>query len=520
MKLSSFTFRPFHRTLVLALFVCLAGAQGAALTPAQRKEVAEIRQSLSKAAGLIAKQELEEGGKLLDEAETKLKALVKAADLDEKDKAVAPTFALLAAKRKLLEKKEDAAPESEPAASALPHNLTVSFVKDIAPFMVSLCLGCHGDKKREGGLSLTSFESLMKGGQSGAVVLRDNWEESRLWKLVGEQDPIKMPQGQARITRKNWNDLRTWLEEGAHFDGSNPKAPLRGLVPSEEERRSAELAKIPADELAQRRKAKALADWKKANPRTEFTQVETDEVLLLGDVGESRLKEIGSWSDKQIELLRETFGVKSVPLIKGRLTVFVYKGRFEFEEFPRTIESRELPPEICGYARVTPNLDTAYVCLQDVGDDASDSAPGLRASLIDHLSAAYLQSGAKALPEWLVRGAGLALAARADKKNQYLVALRGRAAQATKGLTKPTEVFAKGTFSPGDLGAVGYTLVNHLLHFGGWPRLVRLIEKLQSGSALNQALLVVYNNSEGEIAESYLLSLGAAGTKSAPRKKK
>src|SRR5438045_4891679 len=102
----------------------------------------------------------------------------------------------------------------------------------------------------------------MKRGKSGRLVLPGNTKESRLWHLVGEQDPIKMPPGQALITRTNHANLKTWIEEGAKFDGPDPKATLRSLVPTDAEKRAKELASLSPDELARRRKARAQELWK------------------------------------------------------------------------------------------------------------------------------------------------------------------------------------------------------------------------------------------------------------------
>ncbi|HTI49620.1 MAG TPA: c-type cytochrome domain-containing protein, partial [Planctomycetaceae bacterium] len=111
----------------------------------------------------------------------------------------------------------------------------VSFINDIAPFMVNLCVGCHSGNGRgleETGYSLETFEKLMRGGRGGRVVLPGKPDESRLWHLVGKQDPIKMPPGQSLITRTNHRNLEIWIREGAKFDGTDEqaRAPLRNLV--------------------------------------------------------------------------------------------------------------------------------------------------------------------------------------------------------------------------------------------------------------------------------------------------
>src|SRR5207302_4522163 len=63
----------------------------------------------------------------------------------------------------------------------------VSFKRDIAPFMANLCLNCHGGKTPRSGFSVETFEKLMKGGNSGRVVIPGNTKDSRLWHLVGAQ---------------------------------------------------------------------------------------------------------------------------------------------------------------------------------------------------------------------------------------------------------------------------------------------------------------------------------------------
>src|SRR5205823_7661977 len=123
-------------------------------------------------------------------------------------------------------------------------NETVSFTKDIAPFMSNLCVNCHSGNNPRSGFSLETFEKLMQGGKSGRVVLPGNSKDSRLWHLAGEQDPIKMPPGQALITRTNWNNLRTWIDEGAKYDAGDAKVRLATIVPSSDDAKAKELASL------------------------------------------------------------------------------------------------------------------------------------------------------------------------------------------------------------------------------------------------------------------------------------
>jgi hypothetical protein len=379
-------------------------------------------------------------------------------------------------------------------------NETVSFKRDIAPFMSNLCVGCHsGDGRglREGGLSLETFEKLMKGGKSGRIVVPGNTKASELWQLAGEADPIPMPPGQSMITRTNHTNLRKWIEEGAKFDGPDPKAPLRSLVPTDAEKRAQELAKLSPEEFAARRKARAGELWRKAFPNDPSAEHESADFLVVGNVPEPRLKQVADWAQDDAERLRKMFKIKDSLIWRGKLIVFVFKDGFSYTEFTQTNQGVQVPRETKGHSRVTPGEDEAYVCMQDIGDSAGEDSPGLRAQLMALLAEALLQRSANRVPDWAARGTGLALAAKSDSKNPYFRGLNAGAHEALRAIDKPEEIFAN------DLAPVNFTLVSYLLKLKGEPQLVQFLEQLQQGKNVNQALQSVYSADTTGLAHSY-----------------
>lgn len=386
---------------------------------------------------------------------------------------------------------------------------TVSFTRDIAPFMVNLCLRCHNDRQKSGGLSLATFEKLMVGGKSGRVVLPGNIDGSRLWDLVGKQQPFKMPRGRAAITAKNHSDLRKWIEEGAAYDGKDAKTPLRSLVPTEEELKAARFAKLSAEEFARYRRKQSEGQWDRVLRKEKPHTAETKEFVLYGNVSEARLKQIGQWAEAHAERLRKVFREKSEPLFKGKLAIFVMKDRYAYEEFNIDINGRNrIPPEVVGHAVVDKLFENAYVVLQDVGDDGSESKPGMKINLIDHLTGAFLQRGGGKLPDWLLRGTGLALAAQSEPKDEYIAGLRSRTPSILRTVQKPESIFVNGTFSPVDVGAVGYTLVEFLLRAGGNAKFGRVISELHRGRKLDAVFKSVYKTTPASLARTYAGSLG------------
>jgi hypothetical protein len=400
-------------------------------------------------------------------------------------------------------------PEPKPPAKIVmaDGSETVSFRKDIAPFMSNLCLRCHRGNNPRGGYSMETFEKLMQGGDSGVVVVGKDLSASRIWDLAGKQKPIKMPPGQALITRSNHANLKTWIEEGARFDGRDAKAPLSSLVPSATETKATELASMSTEEFEKRRNEQAESMWKRVMSKETPKQIETEEFLVYGNVSEARLREIAGWSDEHAESLRNMFREKSGQLWRGRLIVFVTDRRFAYEEFNQVLLNRRSPKELTGHSIVTAGFDEAYIVVQDIGDTTSPDSIGMKLTLLDHMTGAFLKRGGGNLPDWLVRGTGLVLAAQAEPTNPYLKSLPIHAVNSVKALRRPDAVFKDGTFSPGEIGGVGYTIVSFLMKHGGARKFGQLVQQLNDGTKQNDAFLSIYGTTPSAISQRLIQAL-------------
>src|SRR5688572_19377882 len=67
------------------------------------------------------------------------------------------------------------------------------FEKEVRPLLAERCQTCHGGTKAGGGLSLTSRDALLKGGERGPAVVPGKPAESLLLKAVGHGGELKMP---------------------------------------------------------------------------------------------------------------------------------------------------------------------------------------------------------------------------------------------------------------------------------------------------------------------------------------
>lgn len=398
-------------------------------------------------------------------------------------------------------------------------NEKVKFIKDLAPDFVNICERCHSGNNPRGGFRTVTFEDLMRGGDSGAVLVAGKLDESRLWDLINGGPP-KMPPGQARIYKKWYQNLETWIQEGCKYDGDDPKVPLRRLVPTEDELKIAKLSRMTADEFITMRKDRTKEQWTKVLAKEEANELETSDFYFYGNVDEGRLKQLSGWADEHAKALRGAFKLPESSIWKGKLAVIVYKDRFGYSEFSQTIDNREPDPAIVGHSEIGVGQEDAYIVLQDVGDTPNSINPDTRLNLIDQMTGAFLKREGKKLPEWLIRGTGLAMATKeVGGDNEYLRGLRAGALDALRGLEQPSDLFADGKFAPTDMAPIGFTLVGFMIKEGSQPKFMQFVAALQSGKDLRAAVNDVYKPATTQtLATSYLSSMG--GSAATPTKKK
>lgn len=92
----------------------------------------------------------------------------------------------------------------------------VSFRKDIEPIFQSQCASCHIGRQL-GGLSLADYQSLMKGGASGPVVVKGEPGSSLIIQaLTGKADSIsQMPLGRSPLPEADIQNISDWIKAGA-----------------------------------------------------------------------------------------------------------------------------------------------------------------------------------------------------------------------------------------------------------------------------------------------------------------
>lgn len=103
------------------------------------------------------------------------------------------------------------------------------FTTTLEPILESKCYGCHNAKKAKGNLVLTSLESMMKGGETGALWKPGDAANSllveRLLLPIDDEDHMP-PKDKAQLTEDEISFISLWVDAGA-----DTRRKLRDLTP-------------------------------------------------------------------------------------------------------------------------------------------------------------------------------------------------------------------------------------------------------------------------------------------------
>ncbi len=101
----------------------------------------------------------------------------------------------------------------------------VFFEKRVRPILVEHCQACHGSKKQEAALRLDSASALKKGGDSGAVVVPGDPENSPLIHAVRYAEATRMPP-KGKLPDASIQILTTWVKQGAYWPADPVGNPI------------------------------------------------------------------------------------------------------------------------------------------------------------------------------------------------------------------------------------------------------------------------------------------------------
>lgn len=290
------------------------------------------------------------------------------------------------------------APAARPELRFAQGNGTVSFALDIAPIIVENCSGCHLDAQNASGrLNLETFDGWLRGGDTGPMLAPGSPMDSLLvQKLLGTAGGDRMPRNRDPLPDEEIEKIKKWIEEGALFDGQAGSQDIRIVYGQ------AKAAKSTHEELMAERVELAETKWELGLPNVSHETIETENFLVMGNADREMMQQVADRAEALAPAVVRMFrGNAREPFVKGRMTLYVFRGRYDYSEFGTMVEKRQLPAEWVAHTRYD-IIDQYAALLPPRENFESFDGP-----LVQQLASGYLAAMGGSVPKWFSDGAGI-----------------------------------------------------------------------------------------------------------------
>ena len=91
----------------------------------------------------------------------------------------------------------------------------LSYDQEVLAIFRAECLACHNEDDKQGDLDLSTYDAMLDGGASGAVIEPGDPDESHLYRLVAHLEQPSMPPETPMIARESVELIEKWISQGA-----------------------------------------------------------------------------------------------------------------------------------------------------------------------------------------------------------------------------------------------------------------------------------------------------------------
>ena len=377
---------------------------------------------------------------------------------------------------------------------------TVSFAADVAPLLVENCNGCHIDATQtRGGLRMDTFAQLLRGGDSGSIIVPGKGSESLLVQKLRGMVGNRMPAGdRPALSEDSIALISTWIDEGATLDGTSATQPL-GVMSQ-----LAWAAAATPEQLSERRANLAAKHLRLVTASSgEIASYPSDHFLVTGPVSSQTLKWVAELAEDQMKTVRSVIKSKSgESFYRGKATIFVFPKRYDYSEFARMVESRSIPTDWTSHWKYD-GID-AYVSLV-CGDREEEEM--VESRLAAPLVSLAVATRGRDVPRWFAEGTGVATAHRlAGSRDRDARRKQEAGILAAIASLENAKQFLEGKLAPKQTDRIGAALSATLLDRSlrrGFDSMVRLLEE---GQSFEEAFQQAYRVTPQRFVEAWIKS--------------
>ena len=92
------------------------------------------------------------------------------------------------------------------------------FESQVRAVLIGKCVQCHGGEDTEGEFDMTTRETLLRGGETGAAIELGNPKASLLYQLISHEEEPAMPEEASKLPDAQIASIAKWIELGAPYD--------------------------------------------------------------------------------------------------------------------------------------------------------------------------------------------------------------------------------------------------------------------------------------------------------------
>ena len=354
---------------------------------------------------------------------------------------------------------------------------TVSFANDIAPILVANCSGCHyGGNRPSGGLNFTNFAGLLKGGMTGPAFEPSKGKESLLVKKLLGQAGQRMPAGgRPALKPEEIEKVTKWIDEGATFDGGDRGSQLDSVIAK------SWAAKASHTELMERRMTRARDRWKIVSPTAVAEEKTNQDFHVLGNVSPSGLEQVMLAAEAAAKSVRKQYRLNpKEPIVRGGITIYALKSRYDYSELGNMLEKRALPQEWSSHWK-RDILDMYIAIVPD-----KSNAKLNESALIQQITSVWMASH-EGVPKWFADGAGRAALANAVGPNDERVKPWFQKLPLVVDEIKDVKPLMEGKLNDEDEAIVGFGLVRTMQSTPMKKQFESIVRSINDGATFEDA---------------------------------